>query len=61
MISFRPSLPLDGDGAVELAETENVIQLHGLAGADVVDDDAVLDGINDHVRNPFPVIRCPAA
>ena len=36
------------DGAVEVAETEKVVKLHGVARGDVVDNDAVMYGINIH-------------
>ena len=36
----------DGDGAVELFEAEQLVELHAAAGRDVVDDDAVGDGVD---------------
>ena len=50
----------DGNGAGELVQTEDLVELHGLAGRDVVDDDPVLNRINKHNVSP-PVSRCPAA
>jgi len=38
----------DGNLAVEIAQVQHVVDAHGLAGRDVVDDNTVLDGINVH-------------
>ena len=37
------------DGAVELVKTEDVVELHRLAGGDVVDNDTVGNSVDDHV------------
>ena len=50
----------DGNGAGELVQAEDLVEFHGLAGRDVVDDDPVLNRINKHNVSP-PVSRCPAA
>ena len=36
-------------GAVELVKTEDVVELHRLAGGDVVDNDTVGNSVDDHV------------
>ena len=36
-------------GAVELVEAEDVVELHRLAGGDVVDNDTVGNSVDDHV------------
>ena len=37
------------DGAVELVKAEDVVELHRLAGGDVVDNDTVGNSVDDHV------------
>ena len=37
------------DRAVELVKTEDVVELHRLAGGDVVDNDTVGNSVDDHV------------
>ena len=38
----------DGDRTVELFKAQQLIKPHGLTGGNMVDDDAVLYGINVH-------------
>ena len=40
------------DGAVQIAQAQQAVELHGAAGADVVYDEAVFDGVNVHVTPP---------
>ena len=42
----------DRHGAIEGAEVEDVVKLHGLSGFDVVEDYAVNYGINIHFQPP---------
>src|SRR5699024_1016817 len=38
----------DGHGAVQIHKAQDLVELHGLTGGNVVDDDSVFDGVDDH-------------
>ena len=42
----------DGHLALQLVQPQVPVQVHGPAGGDVVDDDAVHNGSNDHLTPP---------
>lgn len=42
----------DGNGAVQLVQLQEPIQLHALSGGDVVNDNTILNGINIHLTLP---------
>ena len=48
------------DGNVECVEPEQIVQLHGAPGFDMVDHDAVLNGINVHKAASFKSLRISA-
>lgn len=66
MMSFFPHAVAadvfdDGHGAVQLIEMEVAVDVHALAGLDVVQNHAVLDAVDIHACNSLLRPRCPAA